>query len=204
MALEQFCASCTYLKEYCDSYGKYWCERKGEDHYACDARCYSWCEAYSRSDSCRQNMYDNSKSHSGGGCYLTTAMCDILGYQDNNYYLQTLRLFRDTVLQKNRSYWPLLIAYDIVGPSIARELSEDKNNVAVATEMFDNYITKAVTAIETKKYEQATNIYIDMTNSLANRYGFEDVTSVIIDSKDTEVKDPSLLGHAKKRVLKQN
>ena len=201
MALESYCASCTYLNERCDSYGKYWCTRKGENHYACDPRCYNWCEAYSRSTSARENMYNNSKSHTGGGCYITTAMCGILGYEDNNYYLQTLRLFRDTVLQKNKKYWGLLIAYDVVGPAIANELSQDKDQIAVATNLFNNYITKAVSAIENQKYEDATNIYINMTNELANRYQFEDVTSVIVSSKEVEVKDPSLLGHARKRVL---
>ena len=35
------------------------------------------------------------RKQSSGGCYLTTAMCDILGYPDDNYYLQMLRTFRD-------------------------------------------------------------------------------------------------------------
>ena len=102
MALESYCAACTYMGESADYDGKYYCERKGERRYASDAKCYSFCEAYSRSTYSRENMYENSRQHqSGGGCYLTTAMCNILGYPDNNYYLETLRNFRDTVLQQD-------------------------------------------------------------------------------------------------------
>ena len=87
MAYEDYCAACTYLGENADYDGKYYCDRKGERVYACDPRCYRFVEAYSRSNYGRENMYDNSRNHQSSGCYLTTAMCNILGYEDNNYYL---------------------------------------------------------------------------------------------------------------------
>jgi len=97
MSYEDYCAACTYLSERSDYNGTYYCERKGEDIYASDAKCYNFCEAYSRSNSSRENMYENSASHTGSGCYLTTIMCQILGYPDNNYYLDTLRKFRTDI-----------------------------------------------------------------------------------------------------------
>ena len=196
MALEAYCASCTYLGENADYNGKYWCDRKGEARYACDARCYNWCEAYRRSDSSRKNMYENSSSHMGGGCYLTTAMCNILGFEDNNYYLHTLRMFRDTVLKKNRKYWGLLITYDTIGPMIAYNLMNDENKEEIATTLFNNYIEKTVSAIEECKNETAINIYTAMTNSLAERYN---INSQIITINPDEV-DVNSLGHARKRV----
>ena len=72
MAYEQYCAACTNLNEKCDYTGRYYCRYKNEDHYACDPRCYSFCEAYSRSNSERSNMYNNSKEYQYSGCYLTT------------------------------------------------------------------------------------------------------------------------------------
>ena len=171
MALESYCAACTYMGENADYDGKYYCERKGERRYASDAKCYSFCEAYSRSTYSRENMYENSRQHqSGGGCYLTTAMCNILGYQDNNYYLETLRNFRDTVLQQDFKYIPLLLSYDVIGPQIAYELEKDENKVEIATNLFNKFITASVTAIENNKVNDAVNIYIAMTQSLAERY----------------------------------
>ena len=196
MALESFCASCTYLGEKADYNGKYWCSKKGQDMYACDSKCYNWCEAYGRSTYARENMYENSRSHSsGGGCYLTTAMCNILNYPDDNYYLQTLRTFRDTVLKQDVKYYPLLVTYDVIGPLIALNLSQDKDRVQIANTMFTNYISKAVSAIEENKTNEATNIYLAMTNALAERYNVN--TKIItINPEDIDVES---LGHGRAR-----
>ena len=195
MALESYCAACTYLGENSDSSGKYYCDKKGEYHYATDSKCYSFCEAYSRSNSSRQNMFDNSNGHQGSGCYLTTIMCKLLEYPDNNYYLNTLRGFRDNIMKPNPKYIPLLITYDMVGPMIARELELDKNGKTIAKVFFDRYITKAVSAIEEGKNNDAINIYKAMTETLANNYN---INMNIININKYNY-DKALLGHAKVR-----
>ena len=202
MALESYCASCTYLGERADSYGKYWCEKKGQDMYACDPKCTSWCEAYRRSTYARENMYNNSASHtSPGGCYLTTTMCNILGYEDNNYYLQTLRTFRDTTLKKDFKYIPLLVSYDVIGPQIAYNLENDENKEVIAKTLFTNYISKAVTAIESNKKQEAVNIYVAMTTLLANKYNINTNTLYISpESINLDTIDINNLGHGRTRT----
>lgn len=195
MALEHYCAACTYLNEREDC-GKYYCERKGEWHYATDPRCYSFCEAYGRSTSARENMYDNSKSHSSSGCYITTIMCNILEMPNDNYYLETLRNFRDNVLKKDAKNFPLLIQYDKIGPIIASCLEKDENNKEIATMLFNHYIEKTVTAIEEGKITTAINIYIGMTMALQERYN---VNKEVITVDITEPLDMELLGHARTR-----
>lgn len=199
MAYESYCAACTYLGERTDYTGKYYCSRKGEEHYATDPKCYSFCEAYSRSNSARSNMMDNSRSHaSGSGCYLTTIMCQLLGYEDNNYYLNTLRNFRDNVMQTNPSYLPLLLTYDVVGPVISEKLANDKDGKQIANTFFNNYISKAVMAIEENKNQTAINIYTAITQALADKY------KIIIPVMEVNAKgtDPRVLGHG--RVRKPN
>ena len=195
MALEQYCASCTYIGERADSYGKYWCSKKGQDMLACEPKCYNWCEAYGRSTYARENMYENSRSHSSSGCYLTTVMCNILGYSDDNYYLQTLRTFRDTVMKQDVKYYPLLVTYDVIGPTIALNLSNDKDRKTIALTMLGRYITKAVDAINENRHKEAINIYIAMTNVLAQRYNIN--TSII--TINPENIDINTLGHGKVR-----
>ena len=194
-----------YLGENADSYGKYWCDRKGQDMYACDPKCNNWCEAYSRSDSGRENMYNNSRSHcSGSGCYLTTAMCNILGYQDDNYYLQTLRTFRDTKLKTNVNYIPLLLTYDVIGPQIAKNLNEDENRQIIASTLLQNFISKAVIAIENNKIDEAVNIYSAMTISLAERYNINmNALYINPDMINMEEIDINTLGHGRVRVLEK-
>ena len=198
MALESYCAACTYMGEDADYDGKYYCDRKGERRYACDAKCYSFCEAYSRSNYSRENMYENSKSHQSSGCYLTTAMCNILGYPDNNYYLETLRTFRDKVLQQDFKYIPLLISYDTIGPQIAYELEKDENKIEIATNLFNKFITTSVTAIENNKVNDAVNIYVAMTQSLAERYNIN-TNIVMLNPNEVNIKE---LGHGRKRTKK--
>lgn len=187
MAYEDYCAACTYLGEDANYDGKYYCDRKGERVYACDPKCYRFIEAYSRSNSGRSNMYSNSKDHMSSGCYITTAMCNILGYQDDNYYLNTLRTFRDKTLKKDYKYINLLLMYDLYGPLIATNLKNDTNNKEIATHLFNGYITKAVTAIEHKKTSDAVNIYIAMTHTLAERYNIN-MNLLFIEDETTKLK----------------
>ena len=195
MALESYCASCTYMGEDADTDGNYYCSRKGKRMPANTPRCYDHCEAYGRSNYARENMYENSQQHQSSGCYLTTIMCNILGYPDDNYYLQTLRSFRDNVLKQNVKYYPLLRTYDVIGPTIALELSKDKNKETIAKALFNHYITRAVTAIEENKTQEATNIYVAMTKVLASKYN---INTQIITINPEEI-DITTLGHGKIR-----
>lgn len=195
MAYEAYCAACTYISE-CENYGKYWCERKGEYRYACDAKCNSFCEAYSRSNYSRGNMYERSKSSSSSGCYLTTTMCYILGFADNNYYLNKLRQFRDDTLKTNPTYWPLLVTYDSIGPQISANLLHDEHKEEIAQTLFTKYISPSVLAIEENKTIDAINIYVAMTNALAERYN---INVSLIDANPEDIDLPNL-GHARKRV----
>jgi hypothetical protein len=198
MAWEEYCAACTYMKEE-QYYGKYWCERKGEYRPANDARCGSYCEAYRRSNTSRENMLSYSKNY-GSGCYLTTIMCNLLGYDDNNYYLNTLRKFRDNVMQKNPAYLPLLLTYDDVGPIISERLANDPDAKEIAISFFNNYIPRAVVAIEENKEQTAINIYTVMTQALADKYNIN-IPTMKVNCKEI---DPKTLGHGYSRVRKPN
>lgn len=204
MAYEDYCASCTYIGESIDCYGKYNCEKK-DRVYACDPKCNRYCEAYGRSNSARENMYDNSKEHlSSSGCYITTMVCAILGYPDNNYYLNTLRSFRDNYMKKNSNCIPMLLEYDVVGPKISTLLEQDKfNGYKLSYYYFEIYIKKSVKFIEEKNYDAAIKTYQDMTYNLINFYSINpQPIHINIDEIDS-----SCLGHGKVRKLikkKQN
>lgn len=182
MAYEAYCAACTYLGENADSYGKYYCRYKG-DRYACDPKCGLYIEAYSRSSSARENMYDNSRNHK---YYITTAILNALKFPDNNYYLITIGSFINVTLKQNMKYYPLLFAYEIIGPEIVKKLKEDKDNVDIASQMFKQYINPTVIAIENNKTEDAVNIYKTMTIELAKRYEI-DTNIILPDPKQISI-----------------
>lgn len=164
MSYESYCAACTYMNEN-QNCGKYYCTMKGSWRKANDPKCYNFIEAYSRSNSGRENMYEYSSRY-----YITTAILSIVKALDNNHQLDIIKDFTENTLKKNPKYFPLLLAYEIIGPQIAKKLHEDKNKIRVATTMFYLYIKPTVAAIQNKETEKAIEIYKSMTLELAKIY----------------------------------
>lgn len=194
------CAKCTYLDlNSGDIYGKFYCEKKWERHLASDPNCSNFCIAYSRDYNTIENAYRYSNDHSNSGCYLTTILCNILGMQDNNSYLTTMRDFRKNVLQTNEQYKYLLVEYDIIGPKISELLNNDPSKITIAYNLFYQYITPIVNLIKTEQYNLAIIFYIDMVNSLKTLYK---LNSTSISALEIENADIKLSGHGIYKVKK--
>ena len=116
---------------------------------------------------------------SSGGCYLTTAMCDILGQEDNCPILETLRGFRDNYMKKHEEYLPLLEDYDVVGPVISDRLFNDENKDKIAQAML-LFINEAIDSIKDKEYTSAINTYENMTIYLMDYF---DLDMSLLNSK---------------------
>lgn len=153
------CADCAYMDlNDSNSNGDYWCgyHRK----------------YYPGSDSACSHFQDGNRS-SGGGCYITTIICDILGYEDHCHYLEQLRNFRDNHMKLNSKYENLLIEYDDVGPVISKNIRNDKDNAIIANYIFENYIKPVASALECNEIEKAVNIYKTMVLFLKEHYNMK-------------------------------
>jgi len=192
--MDKICGSCTYLDlDYGGNcYGKYYCNKKWDRHLATDTACSSYTMAYSRSKSAIDNAIDFSNSKNSSSCYITTLLCGILNLSDSNYYINTLRNFRNNYL-KNSEYNNLLVEYDVVGPIICRYLENDKHNKLVAAKLFYNYISPIVSFIYDKMYKDAIVRYMMMINKLKDLYGINRCVTAL------EIKecDIDLAGHGK-------
>ena len=189
------CAECTYLnlnKE--RDYGKYLCEDKCEPRLATDPACGNYCTAYNRDRGTIQNAIENSNSHSSSGCYLTTMLCNILNMTDNNIYLETMRNFRKSILQKDEKYRQLLVEYDIIGPKIAESLNNDPLKEKIAKLFFKTSIIPIVNLINIKQNEQAVNEYCLMTTKLKNFYGINNFNITIDEINNADIEKS---GHGK-------
>lgn len=125
------------------------------------------------------------KGNSSGGCYLTTAVCDILGYDDDCPTLEALRAFRDNYMKKNEKYIPLLEDYDTVGPIISERLINDENRIKIAKTMFNIFIKESIEAINDKEYQAAIDTYENMTIYLMDYFGLD--MSVLNSNKAKEL-----------------
>lgn len=184
--MDKICGSCTYL-DLSDGncYGKYYCNKKWDRRLATDPACDSYTKAYSRDSGTIQNAINFSNGKNNSGCYITTMLCNILKLSDSNYYLNTLRNFRDNYLSKNDKYKGLLVEYDIIGPNICYYLLADRQNKLIAAKMFFNYIKPVVSLINDKMYVDAINRYKMMIETLKCLYGIEaNITEYEIANSD--------------------
>lgn len=151
------CVDCTWLNLNDFRDGKYYCPVQ---HYYVIAH----------SPSCR---HLNRKNNSSGGCYLTTVMCNTLGFEDNCEVLETLRTFRDNYMMKNEEYLPLLEDYEVIGPMISNKIEQDENKKWVANIMYNNFITPAIELINEQQNDTAINLYVNMTYYLMDFYNID-------------------------------
>ncbi len=145
--------------------GGYYCskkdgyvDRKTRDNYCDNSLKYRDCPIYRQGNT---------------GCYLTTCMCEILGYDDDCYVLNTLRDFRDNYMKQNEECLPLLDDYDTVGPIIADKLSNDEDKEFNAKIMLYFYIKPAIECIKKEEHDKAVGIYKDMTINLMHKYDID-------------------------------
>lgn len=198
--MANYCSECTYLDlDTADEYGKFWCDKRLERHLANELECNRFCKAYNRDSSVADSAYNYSIEHSSSsGCFLTTIICNILGFDDNNRYLQTIREFRNNILQNDEKYKPLLVEYDIIGPKIAEALKNDPLKKIIANKYFNEYILNITNHIEQNKYNEVINLYIKMTNSLKNFYNITNT----ISNLEIDIADIKKSGHGIYKVKK--
>ena len=178
---EYQCANCTEHEDTKDSWKIY---------------CKYYKTYYNKDEKC-DHQQRIVKGEEGTPCYITTMVCNLLGYDDNCGILETLRSFRDNVMQKDSKYKEILFEYDTVGPKIANYLLEDYKVKPEETEEFvvlihNFYLQPTVNLINEKKYDDAVARYSEMTKSLKEYY------SIDSDNKGIENYDYKHGGHGKR------
>ena len=99
-------------------------------------------------------------------CFLTTAVCEILGKPDDCYELSILRNFRDKVLLKTKKEQALVENYYEIAPEIAGKMYAAPNRQALASHLYNNYLIRIITEIEARNYKLAISLYRNMVNEL--------------------------------------
>lgn len=186
------CGKCLYVewdnKERYTSKDRYWCKEKCRYVEPTDTSCYAF-------------MEDKSKQNDGGyqpsGCYITTIVVDILGYEDNCEVLNVLRNFRDTTLKANVDYLPLLFEYDKIGPIITEHIRKEKNNFILCAGLLKHFLIPCTKAIKEEKIEEAIKIYQNMVIHLNDTYDLPSINITIPENYDLET-----LGKARVRHIK--
>lgn len=168
MAIEYYdcCGNCTeYSKdeEYCSYYKEY----------------------FKPGDSCRYQK--NRETYGNEGCYVTTVVCNILGYGDNCGVLNTLRDMRYT-MQEDPRCKVLLYEYDLIGPKVAECIRKDYNETKdkeMWIQYFNFYIQRSASLYSEGRTEEAIIRYKEMFDSL-KKYYCVDIPYIIPQDYDVE------------------
>lgn len=175
------CGKCCHLewnnKERYSSRDKYWCKEKRRYVEPTESSCYYYLE-------------DKSKNNDGGytpsGCYITTIVVEILGYDDNCELLYILRNFRDNMLKTNINYLPILFHYDVIGPIICEYIKLEKNKYRLCLGLLEHFLIPCVELIKENKIEEAISVYTNMVNHLKDNYEIAEITITIPDEYQLE------------------
>lgn len=164
MAYEGKCGSCDNFEE-----------PRGSSPYSSTNAYYvkgycSWYKTYYYPDDSCRNHY-RPRGGSSGGCYITTMVHSILGMDDKTDSMETLRSFRDNVLQKDEKYKDVLYEYDTVGPMISEKLKQEDKKIV--KEIYSSCLLPVVELIKENRNTEAIDKYRQMTKMLMIYYDIE-------------------------------
>lgn len=179
--MADYCGNCAHLdsnqKEYWGD--RYYCTKTCKYKETNDKACYSFVER-------------PEKGYQPAGCFITTAVCEVLGYSDDCELLVTLRRFRENYLKKTKEGRKILQEYDQVGPIISDYIRQEPviNSIILTTK----YIIPCVDLINKKRYIGAIIIYEEMVKTLKEQYN---LTNYMIDYNANTPE--YILGKARRR-----
>ena len=102
---------------------------------------------------------DHTHSDHTGFCFITTATVNYIGESDNGQTLNTLRHFRDTIMNKTPEGRKQIQWYYANAPQIVTHLDNLKNKGKIYTELYNSYIVPAAKAYRKQQSDSAFNLY---------------------------------------------
>jgi hypothetical protein len=96
---------------------------------------------------------------SGGGCYVTTAVCEARGEPDDGPTLTTLRKFRDGYMQESEARKTLVGLYYKSAPSLVAKIKARADAKDFLDFLYVRYIAPACEAIERGDNKRAFDLY---------------------------------------------
>ncbi len=103
-------------------------------------------------------------------CYITTAVCEVLGRPDDCYELNLLRDYRDTYLSSLPDGETLIRKYYDVAPSIVKHIDQSGCPEKVYQDIWQNYLKPCIRMIEDGESENCCRLYEDMVADLEKKY----------------------------------
>lgn len=114
-------------------------------------------------------LEDAAEPEKKGWCFVTTAICEILGKSDDCYELETLRAFRDQVLLTDESLKNIVFEYYSISPSIVKTLQKLDFKEEFSRYLLDNHIRSIIEKIENNQNIEAIESYSVMLKEIMEK-----------------------------------
>jgi hypothetical protein len=120
--------------------------------------------------------WSNSKAnwgdsgYGGSGCFITTACVENQGLSDDCFELQTLRKYRDVLVQEDDAFRSKVLEYYRKAPLIIQEIEKTGNSAAIYNNLYHDMIQPCVSLLNTGKTEEAKSLYLNCYEHLSECY----------------------------------
>ena len=111
-----------------------------------------------------------TQQNNGGGCFITTAVCESFGKSDDCYELSTFRYFRDNWLINQSDGKQLIEEYYSVAPKIVKKVNQLPNASEVYQSIWTEYLKACLSLIETQQLQECKRLYQTMVNNLRRQF----------------------------------
>jgi hypothetical protein len=104
----------------------------------------------------------SAQASSGGGCFITTAVCESRGEPDDCPTLTKLRAFRDSYMQETKQRKELVRLYYDVAPKIVERINVREDRQSFIEYLYCRFIVPACASIDRGDLRDAFNLYTQM------------------------------------------
>ena len=114
-------------------------------------------------------LYD-MRPKSDNSCFITTAVCDSFGKADDCYELTAFRNFRDSWLINQSDGKKLIAEYYDVAPKIVEKINSLSNSAEIYKNIWRDYLSACLKSIEVGDNLNCKKIYVEMVNTLKEKF----------------------------------
>ena len=109
-------------------------------------------------------------TRSDGPCFITTAVCDSFGKEDDCYELTAFRKFRDKWLINQSDGKSLIDEYYNIAPKIVEKINALSNSAEIYKNIWRDYLSTCLKFIETGDNQQCKKVYTRMVTTLKEKF----------------------------------
>lgn len=122
------------------------------------------------------NGWSNSTSSwgdsgsSGSGCFVTSACIEAKGLADDCMELETLREYRDILVEEDEDFRMKILEYYRKAPLIVQQIEQSGESTTIYDTIYNNMIQPCVLLLKQGKKEEAKTLYLEYYEKLSERY----------------------------------